>query len=93
MSANALINRKKKYLSGTAKLVLLYIYIFFFFFWGGGGGNFLAILVLVNSWKEIVPGIYLETSFLTPLCKLFFQGIKPGHVGVGCVLCKVRTWV
>ena len=37
--------------------------------------------------------IYLETVFFLLFSKLFFLRIKSGHVGVGCQLCKLRTWV
>ena len=43
--------------------------------------------ILVNYLQEIFLGIYLETFALIPLCKLFSQRIKPGHVGVEWQLC------
>ena len=42
---------------------------------------------------EIFSGIYLETFLSYYFVNNFFLRIKPGHVGVGCQLCLVRTWV
>ena len=63
MCGKELINWEKNYLTGIPKLAFLF----------SGQFTWQFFLILVNSWQEIVTGIYLETVFNTNLQIIFYE--------------------
>ena len=89
MSDNGVTNRLTNWIKKIIKLGLQTCIVL----------SYKIYCIFFNSWDKIFPQSCFSFRYLFENCffyyfvSYFFLRIKPGHVGVGCQLCKLRTWV